>query len=249
VLSEIDNFVATNIQKLNGIVNLSTGKIELPYKFKNRLYDITINKRSDDLLYYIVIEGSLHLNYFKGQDYNTLNYIEMHDEIFNICEDFLLDPKFLLIQSLTIGINVKTTFKPNEFLSKNLLFYKLKRLEAIQKDEEYNKNSYCLKGVPQVVLYDKGVQYSLPYNILRFELRYMNTIPLCRIGVICLSDLLNTNNLKLLSGILENAWEHVSIYESILTLNEAKENRQVHQEVLNSISSELELGTNWNGIL
>ena len=218
VLDDIKEFILKHNNEMTGIGSLSTGELEFPYKFKYRLYDVTIRQRSDGLLYYIEIAGSLHKNYYNGMNYMPFSFKELEDEIYEVCEHFLFVPDKLKIQNLEIGINVKTSFSPYEYLTNNLLLYKTKPFKAYKKGENGKELGYYCEGLPQVKIYDKGKQYDLPYNLLRFEIRYKKSFPLNKLGVITLGDLLKIQNLKKLSEKVCEAWGDVLLYEEDLDL-------------------------------
>jgi hypothetical protein len=71
------------------------------------------------------IAGSLHKNYYGGQNYSPFYFSDLQSELLKI--DSLLNVSLDLISlvNLEIGVNINTPFEVTPFLRNNLLSYKV----------------------------------------------------------------------------------------------------------------------------
>ena len=62
-------------------------------------------------------------------------------------------------------------------------------------------------------VYDKGQQNNLPYNLMRFELRFNKMQKLNRMGIKCLADLKDKDKVYNLYPLLSQAWNDVLLFD------------------------------------
>lgn len=224
----IDDFEAwkakTKIEP-KGKVNMETGVIMTKqfkehetrtYTARFETYQLTIKeviRPGDETEYFLTIDGSLHKNYFDGQNYSSFTAAAAEKEINHLCKSLDLDANKARIINLEFGVNIEMNRKPIKFINENLLMHKTTPFEAYEK-----KNGICIGRRAthtqySFKVYDKGLQYRLPNKLMRVELRYINMERLRRNGIFNLADLLDKSKTSYLGEFLLEAWDGVLVGE------------------------------------
>lgn len=188
-----------------------------PFNVEN--YEVAIKPIYDSSCHYIEIKGSLHKNYFDGRNDQRFTHQMVCEEIDNIEKLFGIPAEQLRLQNLEFGVNIETPFAPYQFLKDNLLLVKTKRLDAYQRGADGKYLGYFYSGITGTKVYDKGKQYDLSYNLMRFELRYIKSIKINECQVYNLADLRNLSNISILKEKFLQRWDEVLLYESDLKVN------------------------------
>lgn len=173
------------------------------------------------LNYYLEIRGSLHKNY-AGQNHSRFSWTQLQCEINSICERFLIDPSQAKITRLEIGLNVKLPFETYTFLQTSLITCKHKSFNAYPSKDGISLgwNSHFHQYI--VKIYDKGKQYNLSHNLLRFEIQFLKMQPLKVFGIQKLSDLTHKDKVYNLKKLLIKAWDDVLLYDTSIDLEDLK---------------------------
>ncbi len=171
-------------------------------------------------IYYLNLKGSLHKNYFGGTNYLPFTWQHLQSQIKYVCETLHIDPLEAKINGLEIGVNVWTPFQVHPFIMQNIIDYKGDPFIRYRKDA----NGICLGKVCDnsqysVKIYNKGLQYKLSQNLIRYELKYFKMQPLKPYGIYTLSDLQNFDKVNKLSALLFAAWNEVLIYDILQPIN------------------------------
>ena len=164
------------------------------------------------------LQGSLHKYRNAGRhNYDDFTAVDVVEVVRELSERFEIDTTTTLLNNVEFGVNVVLPFAVNVVLD-NLIAYKGKEFMRVSKD---GMNYYqCEKTHFIIKIYDKGKQYNLPDNVLRFEIKVMRMQYLVKKGIRLryLSDLLNMAIYEPLGNIL------VEVFEGILfgdnTINE-----------------------------
>lgn len=168
--------------------------------------------------YFLIIDGSLHKNYFNGANYLPFTWDCLQTEL-NKLETGLHLSGFLDIVNLEIGVNIPLPFPVFPFLKNNLISYKGNQFNRYNPD----KNGICLGYVCplsqySVKVYDKGKQFDLPDYLMRFELRYLKMQTLKERGIKHLSDLTDLSKVNGLLNLLLTAWDNTVLFDSSIDL-------------------------------
>jgi predicted RNA-binding Zn-ribbon protein involved in translation (DUF1610 family) len=170
--------------------------------------------------YYLKINGSLHKNKFGGANYERFYYTDAINEINNLCTTLEIDSKRAKIDGLEFGVNIKTDFTPHSFLSEHLIRYKHLQFNQYAPDRRNRRLGYeCVLSQYRVKIYDKGLQFDLSYNLMRFELRFTTMQKVNRCGIYNLHDLTDKKNIARFESLLLDAWNDVLLYEPMETAN------------------------------
>lgn len=180
--------------------------------------------------YFLIVDGSLHKNHFNGKNYLPFTWDKVLTEIDNLETGLQLTGQFAEIVNLEIGVNIKLPVGVFSFLKKNLIAFKGHLFNRYNPD----KNKMCLGYVCpltqySVKLYDKGKQFNLPDNLLRFELRYLKMQTLKKRGIKQLTDLTDIQKVNGLLSLLLAAWDNILLFDSSINLK----NKVLKQSELN----------------
>lgn len=228
---KIKNFDAwrrtVNLSFDNYVDTLDTGdvrsrkideKITITYRSKwgsfNLIVKDTLNIKTGKQSFYFTIRGSLHKNHYRGSNYIPFTFQDLQEQINHLTKSLCINPIEAQISTLEVGLNVCTPFEVTPFLNRNVISYKGNSFNRYTPD----RDGVCLGIVCQlsqyaVKIYDKGLQYDLPENLMRFELRYLKMQSLNKMGIKFLSDLQDFTKVYSLQAILFQAWNDVLIYD------------------------------------
>lgn len=194
-----------------------TGLLITKAKSNFQGYSLALTEVTDQYfenkLCYLVLHGSLHKNYFYGENVQNFTKSQMIEEIENISNGLALNLNDASICNIEIGINIPMPVSPIEFLDSSLLSYKGKRFEKYAVDNAGKSIGYnCKLGQYSVKIYDKGLQYGLECNLMRIEARYIKMEAIGRITGDTLSTLKNLDK-EDVKSIISNLWDGVLINE------------------------------------
>lgn len=174
---------------------------------------IRINKPTK---YILKIKGSLHKNKFNGANYERFYHSNAIEEIEKICNTLEIDSKKAKIENIEIGVNIKVEFVPHSFLTTNLITYKHLQFNQYKPDKKNRRLGYeCVLTQYNVKCYDKGLQFDLSYNLMRFELRFKKMQKINPYGIYSLHDLKKPDIVDSLNVLLLDAWNDVLLYEPL----------------------------------
>lgn len=165
-------------------------------------------------IYYLRLQGSLHKNHFGGTNYLPFTWNDLQHQVRYLCATLHINPIEAKIKGIEIGVNICTPFPVHDFIMQNIIDYQREPFVRYRKD----KNRRCIGKVCDisqysVKIYDKGLQYNLNENLMRYELKFTRMEPLKRYCINTLADLTNFDKVKKLEGLLISAWKRVLIYD------------------------------------
>jgi hypothetical protein len=185
---------------------------------------------------FINLKGSLH-KYFNSANHNHNDFtlIDSFNTIKDLCQRFAINPFNTVLHNLEFGVNVNLPFETKVFLD-SIIRYKSKDYEL----EQFNGRGYLLRfsfDQYELKIYDKGLQYLLKDNTLRFELkvRKMHYLESKGININNYVDLFHAGNIEKLKQLLLNAFNDLLIYDSSINLKTIKSKRE--REILTSGSN------------
>lgn len=160
-------------------------------------------------------------------DFNMNDFLAVLNDLSN---KFEINPFLATLRNLEFGVNILLPFKTQLFLDSVISY----------KGIEYTKETYYGKGYLlrfekwqyEVKIYDKGLQYQLKENILRFEIkvRKMDYLKAKGINVCAYSDLLDKSIIKTLVNLLLRTFKDVLTYDNSINIRGVK--NQAEKEIL-----------------
>jgi hypothetical protein len=163
--------------------------------------------------YFLQIDGSIHKNSL-GQNYERLSFSELKKEIVHLGIYLHLDLHNCILHNCEVGVNIELPFKVREYVYNSIILHKTKEFEQYAEDRNgLRLGRQCTHSQYVVKVYDKGLQYNLSKNIMRFELRFVKMEVLHKYGIFALSDLIDFRKVNNLLSLLLKAWQDILIYE------------------------------------
>ena len=166
----------------------------------------------------IFIEGSLHKYYnsrneLGDQNHNKFTYDHILWAINDLKALFGIIPEKSKILNIEYGVNLEIDEDPSELLQAKVIFYKTEYPNS----RDYNANGFLLEfnfDEYKLKMYDKGAQYNVEQNLLRFEIRTKKSRFVgSKLGIHYLADLCELNNLIKLHNDLKGKMNDVYIYD------------------------------------
>lgn len=154
----------------------------------------------------ISTRGSIQ-NFREGSNYLDFPVSHLQDAIDQYSQDFgVSNEEDVRVTRVEAGVNVHPKFLPAKFCTEHLLMHKSKRFTLYSERTGPSLGAQCCHADFRLKLYDKGRQYGLPYNLLRYEIAFnRRAVPF----ISTLADLRNPDNLEKLGALLLSHWNHV----------------------------------------
>jgi hypothetical protein len=188
-------------------------------KGKFETFDLTVkevmNETTGKQSFYLNVKGSLHKNHYSGSNYLPFTFQDLQEQINHLCKNLCINPNEAQISTLEIGLNICTPFEVTPFIRRNIICYKGYSFNYYKPDRQGKcLGKYCVQPKQySIKIYDKGLQFDLPENLMRFEQRFLKMQPLNKKGIKYLSDLQNFTKVDSLKEILFKAWKDVLIFD------------------------------------
>ena len=197
-------------------------------KYKGLIIRLRTKTDKDGTLRKVVsIDGSIHKYRNNGlhnyDDFTCADAIEVINELIN---DFEIDPHHTPIANLEFGVNVILDF-PVKLVLDNLIHYKNSPFVKVVED---GMNYYQCKLSHFIIkIYDKGLQYHLPDNVLRFEIKAMKMqyFKGFNIPIVWLSDLLNPDIYPRLAEVLTTTFDGILFNDNRINVKRLTDKEQV----------------------
>ena len=162
------------------------------------------------------LKGSLHKSHHGGRNFEPFTFPQLLKEIDRIERGLHLPADCWKIDNIEVGVNICPPFsKPADFIDRHLLMHGPKEFFPYLPagGKQIGKHSKGDKFFLKV--YDKGLQYDLPADLLRIELRFIKMAPLKTYGINTLESLRSLSHLEALLRPLLAAWDKVLLTEPL----------------------------------
>lgn len=161
--------------------------------------------------HWLHLKGSIHKFKNEGKyNYDDFTYSMLVDVIHELQSLLQINSHHLALENIEFGVNIIPEWDTSLILD-NLIGYKTTKFQDIPIRGGYYKAAYLDDF--RVKIYDKGIQYYLPENLLRFELHCNKMRHISQTGIKTVGDLLDKDKLILLKPILLKAWEQLMLFD------------------------------------
>lgn len=170
------------------------------------------NRKYTHSTYRLWVEGSIHKNAFDGRNYERLYFGHYHTELSRVCKALDVNAAMATLLSFEYGVNVKTSVEVQDIVENRVVTYSTKEFIKYQPGKKGRSLGKVAKlGEYSVKCYNKGPQYGLTEDRLRFELRFSRLRRLKQppYTIRTVADLLDKNKLREVSNLLITAWSKV----------------------------------------
>lgn len=171
--------------EFTGNFSIHTGEIKNRFRARNNSLEIVIINNKN-----VIIQGSLHKYYFNGDNRNDFTFHDLKSAINQLCEELDIEAKYIKVQRLEIGINVRGSPIGFDEVEDNIISYKLQPFEPYKIDGR-NFGYHCRLQRFEIKIYDKGIQSGFDESILRLEYKILKMKHIEKVDIKLLSDLMN----------------------------------------------------------
>jgi hypothetical protein len=220
------DFIKTNIKNItpnellkNPLLEFDT-TVDNEGEIKNRLAEYKNLKFKIIDEKYININGSVH-KYFNGgaHNHNRFTIADFLEVCIDLSEKFNINPYTTYLHNVEFGVNIILPFNTTGVLDSIISYKGLKPKRSNDFDKEGDLIRFPFRQY-HLKIYDKGLQFEQDENILRVEIQVkrMEYFKKRGINIICLADLLNTQNYDKLRGCLLKAFNEVLMYDNSIKI-------------------------------
>jgi len=175
------------------------------------------------------IKGSLHKHAQRNNNFRNYTLTDFERTVKELCETLQINPISLRVRCFEFGVNINPSHSANDLLNSIICY----------KGNEYEKRTYNGKGYLKrfvnaqydIKIYNKSLQYNLPENILRYEIKvkkmdFVNKKLKHPINTI--NDLLNPEIIAGLINILIDSIENLYMYDYRINTKQINSKRDKH---------------------
>nr|WP_315189879.1 hypothetical protein [uncultured Flavobacterium sp.] len=199
-----------NFDTVNTVMEYHTGEIKYPYTAKLDTMDVGVSDRSG------YVKNSLHKlynyrEYSEEHNYNDFGFSKVCAEV-DFLSEKIIDAGRTKLTQLEFGFNIEIDNLPEMLVRRNFLMHKYEggsgnNYQGKGELKKFSHDNYLIK------VYDKGKQYGLEENILRFEIKFIKAKEFQTLGVFNLHDLKVKSNLRRLFIYLIKRFDEMTIID------------------------------------
>ncbi len=167
----------------------------------------------------VKMKGSAHKHFEGGTNYKDFSIPEIQKVITDLANTFQFDPKDALINFIEIGVNIEVMSDPSSLI-KNFLIYRHKEFETLPvTGKGYGRK--CETQRFMIKIYNKSMQYGLPFHLLRFEVKVSRMEFLKQYGIdnLTMDDLRHPYVYPKLQKMLLNVFNRILIFNSDINID------------------------------
>lgn len=212
----VDTAVADSLQNrldFKAEVNLRTGDLtEWPRQYQYDNLNFLLIPAKSKLGYWLEVSGSLHRFWERGTNYWQFSHKNVCTTIELLAQTCQIAPSAFEVRQLEFGVNMHSMPVDTQLLFDNLIAFKNKVFTPMRsvggRSIGYDAETTDYK----VKIYDKALQYNLPFEVCRFEVHLRQHIGRL-VGVCTLAELTNRE-------VMSRLGQHLTIIASQLVFDD-----------------------------
>jgi hypothetical protein len=160
--------------------------------------------------------GSLHKYFNEGShNYDDFSFVNLRSAIEDLHSRFGIDPKNAVLNNIEFGVNLEVPFCPDDFID-SLVTHNYTQFNS---EKDKNKNYYQVAYSQFIVkIYNKGLQFNLSRNVLRFEVKIVRMAKLAKNDIHSLHDLTNREKLQSICEMLLKVFGEIIYWDDSINL-------------------------------
>lgn len=196
------------------VVSESTGEMQNKSIAKYRGLKITLYDSGA-----VEIDGSLHKFWNKGEhNHNDYALIEVFNTLYEMTSIFGSQILSMPLRNVEIGLNITPPINTATVLESLVLHKRAQIKSATFNNSDFREAAHQRYYVK---IYDKGLQYKQPTDILRIENKCVKMNELNALGLHTLTDLLNIEIYPKLKAVLLATWKDVLLIDPTIKETES----------------------------
>lgn len=195
-------------------LNYLTNEVKYPFRKYLENMEVKVTNTSGN------IRNSLHkfhnlANYKLDNNYTDFHIEDIFGALNMLSYELGENIDDYKVTNLEFGLNIRTSLPAEEILKNNFAMFNFDNYSQIETFKgkgfykQYNRREYYVK------YYDKAKQFTLPYNLLRAEIKIVDSKLLKKNGIYTVKDITNPNSLKLLFKFLLDRVEETNIIDNL----------------------------------
>jgi len=208
-----ESLINNNLLNFTQRYDMNTGEV-IPGSRKAKYRGMTFCINSNGV---VSIYGSLHKYFNCGEhNYNDFTFGNLLEVLKDLENRFGLDLSGTELNNIEFGVNIEVPLNPDDIL--NSLVTHVCDQFSFEKGE--NKTYYQVKYEQYIIkVYNKGLQYQVPGNILRFEVKILRMKKIEKYHIKTLHDLTIPENLSGIKNLLLDTFSGIVFYDRTIDLS------------------------------
>jgi hypothetical protein len=165
-----------------------------------------------------ILHGSIHKYAQDGTNWNDYTFEQFRATITELCQTFDLSPKTMRLLQLEAGVNVVPPISTTEMLQAIVCHREGHAFSPMRSHIGASLGLELYRDQFGIKIYDKGWQYGLPGDLLRFEVKFTKGKPLQSLGIYSVNDLLNLGAWKRIQDRVLAIFDELHITEPSIDL-------------------------------
>ncbi len=201
-----------NFKELDTLFGLHTGQIKYPYRTCFNGLEVKVTSKHG------YVYNSIHKAYNDKFSQDAHNHDDFGYSKLCYMLDYisskLIDVDIANLTQFEFGFNIETPVSAQQIIRNNVLMHKQKGANHNRvfngrgELRQFDYHNFVIK------IYDKARQYSLPQNILRFEIRFLKAKEFQKYGIYKITDLKDKQKLRKLFICLMQRFNEMTIVDS-----------------------------------
>jgi hypothetical protein len=162
------------------------------------------------------MHGSFH-KHAHGANWDEYTFTQFLETVDELCRTFDLDPHTLHLLQLEAGANLRPSLSTRNTLQAIVCHRDGNPFSAMRSWTGRSLGLELYRDQFGIKIYDKGFQYGLPFDLLRYEVKFTKAAPLHRMGIYTLNDLLNPGAWRQLQARILGIYDELFILEPSIT--------------------------------
>lgn len=160
-----------------------------------------------------ILHGSFHKYAQGGSNWGDYTFTQFRATVAELCHTFDLDPHTLRLLQLEAGANDRPPIRTSRTLQAIVCHREGHAFSTMRTRGGQSLGLELYRDQFGIKIYDKGRHYDLPFDLLRFEVKFTKGAPLHRMGIYTLNDLLNPDAWQRLQARVMAIYDELVIAE------------------------------------
>jgi len=168
---------------------------------------------------YVKLKGSYHKHAQGGINHKDFTFSDIQRVIEELVDAFKFDPKDAAFNFIEIGVNIEVSTDPTSLI-KNFLRYRHKEFETLPvTGKGFGRKCELQRMIIKV--YNKSLQYGLPFHLLRFEVKVTRMEFLKQYGIdrLTMDDLKRPDVYPKLLNMLLDVFDRILLFNPDIDMN------------------------------
>ena len=164
----------------------------------------------------IILKGSIHKYANKDlSNWDQFNFSRLRENLAKVLDLLEIEPECIFIQNLETGVNIRPP-QPTRRILEGLISYKTTPFVVPKTNSKGKGLIHPVKFIREapiedksIKVYDKALEYNLPSQVLRYEIKLKRSREIKKIGITTFADLFDTTWQPRSRDLLLTTWDQI----------------------------------------